>query len=127
MSKDKPETDKPLTVKGGAEVVEFDPDSVPQQKEREEKRKLKKTNIRIKKKNNKEKELKTSKEFVQMYKDQIKVYSWNPKDLRKCGKKSKEILASLGCKFKNDNIPFKVQQERRQQNVDKGLIPDRRF
>lgn len=127
MNKDKPETNKPLTAKGGVEVVEFDPNNVPQQKEPGKKRELKKTNIRLKKKIEKEKELKTSKEFVQMYKDQIKVYSWNPKDLRKCGKKSKEILSSLGCKFKNDNIPFKVQQERRQQKVDKGLLPDRRF
>ena len=120
----------PRTIKGGPEVVEFDPSlAPPPPKQRKKKAPRVPEPQNPKKKHNREpkEEILTEAEFVKKYrKDAIKA-SWDPKVLRKCGKGAKEIFETMGCKFKHENTPMKEMQRQRQQKIDKGLIPDRRF
>lgn len=107
-------------------VVEFNPDDAPPPKPRKQKNTVpqKKT---PKQRKEKEEVVLTAKEFVKKYQKEAVTASWDPKDLRKCGKAAKEILTTLGCSFKNDNIPFKVLQQRRQHKINKGELPSRKF
>ncbi|EAY21921.1 hypothetical protein TVAG_249810 [Trichomonas vaginalis G3] len=119
-----------LTAKSGVEVVEFDPSTAPPPKPRKPKTDNQPPKfIKDKKKKDFKKEEKplTAKEFVDKYRREALTASWDPAVLRKCGKGAKEILTSLGCKFKNENIPFAEQKKRRQHKINKGEIEDRKF
>ena len=119
----------PRTIKGGPAVVEFDPSTVPPPRERRKKESRLPAPEKPKKKHNrqKEEEVLTEKEFVKKFSKEVVKASWDPKVLRKCGKGAKEILETLGCKFKQENIPMKERKKRLQQKIDKGEIEDRKF
>ena len=121
----------PRTVKGGPEVVEFDPSLAPPPPSKDRKKKGSQDLIpeKPKKKHNRnpKEEILTAAEFVKKYRKDALKASWNPKVLRKCGKGTKEIFQTMGCKFKHEKTPMKEMQRQRQIKIDKGLIKDRKF
>lgn len=119
-----------LTAKSGVDVVEFDPSMAQPPKPKKNKSENpppKFMKDKQKNKNKKEEKQLTAKEFVEKYRREAMTASWDPAVLRKCGKGAKEILTSLGCHFKNENVPFAEQKKRRQHKINKGEIEDRRF
>lgn len=109
-----PKPSQPQEVTGGPKVVSYEPEPRP----------VKQTPIHAKVTPNKknERELLTSKDFVEKYRYEVKTAAWDPKVLAKCGKGAEEILKTLGAKIKNPNIPFKEQMKLREQRKLKEAL-----
>lgn len=109
-----PKPSKPEEISGGPTVVSYEPEPRPP----------KRTPVHAKvtptKKN--ERELLSSKDFVEKYRNEVKTAAWDPKVLAKCGKGAEEILKTLGAKIKNPNIPFKEQMRLREQRKYKEAL-----
>ena len=120
----------PKTVKGGPQVVEFDPSTAPPPRARDRnKNNSAASRPEKKKKYRKEEkeEILTEAEFVKKYRKDALKASFDPRVLRKCGKGAKEIFETLGAKFKHEKTPMKEMQRQRQIKIDKGLLPDKKF
>jgi hypothetical protein len=104
-------------------VVEFIPNDQIKRNTQKNERKIKPPKSHLKKENSFQvnTEALSSRDFVEKYRKEAITASWDPKDLRKCGKEAKKILGNLAVSMKQEKTPLPIHLKKRKKEKEQQI------
>lgn len=115
----------PKSVKGGPEVVTFAPPEPKESKARGKPIRKPAKKLTPEQRENRQ-DLLSASDFVEKHRREVRTASWNPKDVRKCGRAAEQILVNLGATKRKEKVPFHEQARRKRLHEEQAELAGKR-